>query len=519
MSSLFESTYNPDVLSCIANLSNDEVFTPPEIANQVLDMLPDELWHDPNARFLDPASKSGIFLREIAKRLIDGLEDEYPDLQERLDHIYKNQLFGIAITELTSLLSRRSLYCSKYPNSVYSVVRFETADGNVRFKHVEHEWYAGRCVKCGATQKEYDRDNELEQYAYEFIHLDDPSEAFPMKFDVIVGNPPYQLSDGGGVGSSAIPLYQSFVQQAKKLNPRYLAMITPSRWFTGGRGLDAYRDEMLHDDRIREIHDFIDASDCFPGVEIKGGVSYFLWTRDSHGDCTVYSHSGNTITSQSTRPLLEDGMETFIRNNNQISILRKVQAHDEKSFAEIVSANDPFGFDVRVKGSYKRVKPDFSLKRTSGTIPFYYNGWRRQGIGWIKPEKVGKGHDLIHACKVLIPKAWGTGNPTTDWLKPFLAEQDAVCTETYLLVGPFSNDDEARNAITYTQTKFFHYMVSLIKITQNTMQKAYTMVPLQDFSRPWTDDDLYAKYELTDEEIAAIESLIGHDGTEGENDA
>ena len=345
MSELYDKTYNPDVLSCLANLSNDEVFTPPEVANQMLDMLPKEIWGDPNATFLDPACKSGVFLREIAKRLIKGLEDEIPDLDERLEHIFKKQLHGVAITELTSLLSRRSVYCSKYPNSKYSVVEFDSAEGNIRFKRCEHKWVNGRCKYCGASEKEYERGDELETHAYEFIHFEDPKEMLPMKFDVVIGNPPYQLSDGGN-GASAMPIYHKFVQQGEKLKPRYLAMIIPARWYVGGRGLDSFRSEMLHDDRIRELHDFQNASDCFPGVEIKGGVCYFLWDRDHRGLCRVFSHEGEGV-SMDERPLLEEGMETFIRSSKQISILEKVRSRHEKTLSEKLNAGRYFGFHTR----------------------------------------------------------------------------------------------------------------------------------------------------------------------------
>lgn len=507
MSSLFEQAYNPDVLSCIANLSNDEVFTPPEIANQVLDMLPHDLWSNPDAKFLDPACKSGVFLREIAKRLIDGLEPVYPDLQERLDHIYKTQLYGIAITELTSLLSRRTLYCSKYPTSRYSVVRFDAPEGNIRYKNINHSWKGGRCEYCGASQKEYERDEALNQYAYEFIHLDDPNEVFDMKFDVIVGNPPYQLSDGGAQ-ASAMPVYQKFIEQAKKLNPRFITMIVPSRWFSGGRGLDEFRKEMLTDNRLREIHDYADASVCFPGVEIKGGVCYFLWDRDHPGDCHVVTQTKGGAVIDSVRPLLEDGMDTFIRNANLVSIFKKVRALGEESFADIVSANDPYGFDVREANSYKRIRPKYSLKPSPGSVKLYYNGWRKAGVGYIDRSQVRKGQELIDAVKLFVPRVWGSGTVETDWVNPFLVGSGTCSTETYLTIGPFESEGEANNALSYIHTKFFHVMVSLIKNTQQAMQRVYQHVPLQDFSRPWTDEQLYVKYGLTAEEIDFIESTV-----------
>ena len=495
--SLFQNVYNPDVLTCIANLSNDEVFTPPELANKILDMLPQELFENPDTTFLDPCCKSGVFLREIAKRLIKGLESQIPDLDKRIEHIFTKQLFGIAITELTSLLSRRSVYCSKYPSSSFSAYQFpeDKPQGNIIYQRIKHTWKDGKCIYCGASQSEYDRDSELETYAYQFIHNLDIKKVFNMKFDVIIGNPPYQLSDGGN-GASAKPLYHLFVQQSIKLNPRYLTMIIPARWYAGGKGLDDFRNKMLNDKHIKVLHDFNNASECFPNVEIKGGVCYFLWEKDYQGGCTINTHSNNEIISSMERPLLEDGCDSFIRHNKAISILRKIQQQKEKSFSEIVSSRKPFGLATNFT--------EFSETPFKDALKLY----AQKQQGYISPSLIAKNQSWIDSYKLLIPEAIGAGDMTKDWVKPIKAGYGVCCTETYVFVGPFENEGQMHNAYDYTQTKFFHLMLGLKKITQHTTNKVYQFVPMQDFNESWSDEKLYAKYGLTEDEIAFIESMI-----------
>lgn len=497
MSDFYSSMYNPDVLTCLANLSNDEVFTPPEVANRMLDMLPEELWHDSSATFLDPACKSGVFLREIAKRLIEGLKEEIPDLQKRIDHIFHKQLYGIAITELTSLLSRRSVYCSKYPNSKYSITLFEDTSGNIRYKRIPHRWQNGKCLFCGASKSEYERGDELETHAYEWIHTTKPEEIFKMKFDVIIGNPPYQLSDGGAQ-ASATPIYNRFVEQAKKLNPRYMTMIIPARWYAGGKGLDTFRASMVMDRRIRVLHDFINASDCFGnGVEIKGGICFFLWDRDHVGKCKVFTHTGDKTVEQNERYLQEDGNDVFIRYAEGVSILGKVQSANEKTMDEMVSSQKPFGLRTYVHGEQKRF---------AGSIKLYERG----GTGYVNRGEITKNENWIDQPKVFISAAYNAGDSIPHQIigKPIAGEAGSACTETYIVVGPFNAPFEVDNAISYIQTKFFRFLVMLRKSSQHAASSVYAFVPQQDFSKPWTDTELYKKYGLTDDEIAFIESMI-----------
>lgn len=552
---LSRNNYTPDVLDCLANLSNDEVFTPPAIVNQMLDMLPQEIFADKHSTFLDPFTKSGVFLREITKRLLEhqvpdykktaneieyvtkeaiqnavrtgelDLNDEdyerkartigdaaiknHPDankylnfevdLQNALDHILRNQVFGIAITELTAHLARRSLYCSKDASGRYSIVGTEfgdNADGNIRFKPMKHKWRNNTCIYCGASASTMDRPNDFESHAYEMLHTEKPEEIFNMEFTVICGNPPYQLNDGGNA-ASASPLYHRFVEQALRLNPKYLTMITPSRWFAGGKGLDAFREKMLNDHRICKMVDFINAKDCFPGNSVSGGVNYFLWDRDYNGKCefTTVMNGNKDVAERNL-----DEYEVFVRFNKAIEIIHRIDFSE--NLISILSSRNPFGLTTAVRGEEKTF---------SGAIKVISS----KGIGYIRKKDVLSNSDLIDQYKVMISRITyeHAGEPDKEGTLRILSKMEIlgpgeVCTDSYIVAYGFGSLTEAENFMSYLKCKFTRFLILQTLSSINLSKERFMFVPLQDFNKSWNDAELYKKYSLSQDEIDFIESII-----------
>lgn len=511
---------NPDVLTCIANLSNDEVFTPPEVANRMLDTLAEKwsanngganLWANSSVTFLDPCTKSGVFLREITSRLTNGLANEIPNLDDRVEHVLSNQVFGISITYLTSLLSRRSVYCSKDANSKHSIAKsFTSNSGNIWFERTEHVWADGRCKYCGANKEIFDRGEGLETHAYEFIHTDDVRNRVSemlggnMQFDVIIGNPPYQMTGGGG-GTNDSAIYHLFVQQAMRLEPRFLSMVIPSRWMAGGRGLGEFRAEFLADRRVRTLVDFENAKDIFPTVGIGGGACYFLWDRENPGLCEcVYHRSGATI-GPHLRAL--DEFDVFVRDNRAVDILHKIVAAGERSFEELVSGDTPFGLATNFS-DYSR---DMVPKR--GQVRLYANVGTTRVRGAMARNTITKNSQLIDVWKLFLPKT-GSGRERektgVDLVlsPPIIGEPGSVCTQTYIVAGPLSSKAEAESVESYLRTRLARFLVSLRKPAQDVFRSMYHWVPVQPWNRTWSDAALYKKYGINKSEIAFIESMI-----------
>lgn len=503
-----DSQHVPDILDCLAQLSNDEVPTPPKLAREILDILPAHVWTDPELRWLDPVSKSGVFLREIAVRLIDGLAEWEPDLEKRRQHIFGNMLFGAAITEMTGILSRRTLYTTHDASSDLSIVRFQDPAGNLPFVPTEHDFglpnskgeFAKSCVVCGAPA-DLERGASRENYAYSFIHGTYPPPESDMKFDVIVGNPPYQIDSNGN--TRTMPIYQKFIERAIALEPRYLAMIVPSRWFAGGLGLDAFRERMIADRRIAKIVDNPITSDCFPGVEIKGGVNYFLWDHKHDGDCEFSTRVGGELLSIMVRDI-SYGQGILLRDNRAASIVDKAGLLD--SLFDTIQTGIPFGDRIRTNFADAEPEP------FDGSIPLIFNS----KVEYVRSDQITRNHAWIERFKVLLPKA-SSGEASVDvdgglsdvvLGEPIALAPGSACTQSYIVAGTFDTRNETENYAWYLCTKFVRFLVLQRKITQDVVADRFRFVPQMDMTRRWTDEDLYEHFGLTDDERAYIEATI-----------
>ena len=499
----------PDILDCLANLSSDEVFTPPKVVNEMLDMLPQDLFENPKTRFLDPFTKSGVFLREIVKRLDKGLAQAIPDKEDRLNHIFQRQVFGIACTQLTALFSRRSLYCNKNVQDKRSTARglFSTEAGNIGYHRCHHTWVNGSCKICGASKKALSESKDVENYAYPFLHDEVfMKQAQELGFDVIIGNPPYQMRDGGN-GTSAKPIYHQFVTQAMRINPRYLSMIIPARWYAGGKGLDEFRNKMLTDGRIRVLVDYENSSDAFSGVDIAGGVCYFLWDRDHKGLCNVstYFENGNMV---ETRKL--DEYEIFVRHNKAVDVIRHVaSANRGKPFLdERVSSRKPFSLPTNYVPSGKG-------------IPCWFI--QRIGLSYAKRGDVVDNFNCLNKWKIIVPKAPIAGQ--TDFSKPIalyyesntrLAKPGECCTESWIVAGAFNTQKEALSFKSYLYTKIVRFLILQTVVSQDVTRKNFKFVPdLGKYEGEFNDAMLRKMWNISDDEWDFIDSKIYN--TEGAN--
>lgn len=498
MPKLLGQQHVPDILDCLAQLSNDQVPTPPKLARAMLDILPNHVWTRPEFRWVDPFCKSGVFLREVAVRLLEGLAEWEPDFKKRREHIYRNMLFGTSVTEMTGIVSRRSLYCSRDASGAHSIVRFDDKAGNLPFIPASHSFGRnGKCEVCGAPS-DLERGDKRNNYAYSFIHGAYPSEEMSdMKFDVIVGNPPYQIGTEG-FGATASTVYHRFVTAAIELEPQFVLMITPSRWFTGGKGLDQFRERMIADRRLRTIVDNPKLFDCFPGVEIKGGVSYFLWDRNHDGDCEFSTRIDGQIVSTDIRDI-RGGDGVLVRDNRAMSIIEKASQVTER-VENACTVTKPFGLTMR--SNYPGSVPE----PFDGAVPLIY----ANRVGYSRSDQIQRNHQWIDRWKVLLPMAGdGHGRAVSYVLgEPIALAPGSACTQTYFIAGTFDSAVETENYAYYLATKFVRFLVLQRKITQHVTPDRFRFVPMLDMTRRWTDNDLYDHFGLTRDERDYIEATI-----------
>ncbi len=541
-----------DILETITNVGNDEVFTPKKTCDMMLDILPEEVWHNPNYKWLNPSTKNGIFEREIAIRLDEGLKEIIPDVEKRRKHILQNMIYSIGQTKFTANVARRTLYyCSQanrkcdgikaedghYVNgySIGNGTWFDDEEGNIKTPKTEHEFGKDKkCKFCGVSKDSHYVDStQREQYAYEFIHVYSVSmkrhikQLFfkgdeKMKFDIIIGNPPYQLSFGieGANSANARSIYNMFISQAISLKPKYLCMITPSRWMTKtAQGIpEEWVDKMLSYKNFKVVHDFEEASECFPANEIKGGVNFFLWDSEYCGKCDYYFHDAKSKNIYHRYDFLDSmGAGIVVRNPQNFDIISKIAAiegnyYEKNNFSQLVSPKHFYDDSSYLTSNWKDYKEE---KDEEHFIKYYVSKtFNKSSFGWISKKQLPKHHETLDYHKVFIPAAGGSGNDDLVLGTPFYGEPNSVCSQTYLVIG-YENQltkEQCQNVIDYINTKFFRYLVSIKKKTQNGPRAVYQFVPLVDFNIKWNDKMLYKKYNLSEDQINLIETSIREKG-------
>ena len=505
-----------------------EVFTAEREVNAMLDLVKQET-ERVDSRFLEPACGDGNFLSEILRRKLEAAKKRampprkkrpLPIEFEKQSVIAVSSVYGVDLLLDNVLACRRRLY--DIWNAEYEAVcRGEVSEERreaVRF-------ILSRNIVCGnalslkaADENGSDTDEpivfsewsfvtgtKMQRRDFRFDKLlagEYGASATRKKradaFDVIIGNPPYQLSDGGGgAGRSAAPVYHFFVQQAKRLNPRYVSMIIPSRWFNGGKGLGGFRQSMLNDGRMAKIVDYADSRDCFKGVDIPGGVCYFLWDNRHQGTCAVTNVAKDGSTDTEERALNE--FDTFIRQNRAVGIVKKAQARGETMMSEMVSSRKPFGLESKQTFD---ANGDIVLRSSAG-------------IGKVLRSRLLSGFDLVDKWKVIVSKVAfeHAGVPDKEGKMRVLSVVQklaplSACTESYLVAGAFDSEGEADHLLAYLNTKFARFLIMQMLASMNMSRSSYSFVPVQSWEKAWSDEELYDKYGLSDDEIAFVEHMI-----------
>lgn len=332
-----------------------------------------------------------------------------------------------------------------------------------------------------------------------------------MKFDVVIGNPPYQISDGGGTGDSAVPVYDIFIEQAKEIKPEYISMITPSKWMKGGRGLNNFRRTMMEDTRLKYIKDYQNAKDIFPSVDLDGGVSYFIWAENYDGPVEYTYTDEKGYVNRSNRYLKTGASDTVIRDYRQYSIIKKIYSKDPESFSKIVSSRNPFGFNSNLFNSPESYPNTIIKKEAAENYCLIYGvignkGGAKRKSRYINRSSIEKGEESINRYKLFFSKAFSTNATVPP--KVIKGFPGSLCTETFLKIGDFDTEKEMNNCLDYIHTKFFRALLFFNRHSLNISRNSFSLIPLLDFSKSWTDQELYETYNLSTQDIKYIEENI-----------